>query len=104
MIDIVAADNGSDLQVFDTQTPRAANILSVQLGDLEYIPDFGIDKRYFLSENIKFQDASFQSYLVQALANQGINVASVIPLIAKLTSTYKINLQPQETSTGLIAR
>jgi len=103
MIDIVDfTPKGMD--VYDTQTERAANILSVQIGSLEYAQDLGIDLRYFLTENIKFQNASFKGYLVQSLANRGINVASVLEVLEALSSNYTINLSPEENSTGWVAR
>lgn len=103
MIDIVGFTE-KGMEMYDTQTERAANILSVQLGDLEYAQDLGIDLRYFLTESIKFQDASFKAYLVQALASRGINVASLIEVLNRLDSNYIINLSPQENSTGFIGR
>ena len=103
MIDIVGFDS-KGMQVLDTQTEKAANILSVQLGALEYIPDFGIDLRYFLTESIRFQDGSFKAYLVQTLASRGINVASLVEVINALDSNYNIKLSPEENSTGMIAR
>ena len=104
MIDIVSAEQGLDLGLYDTQTTKAANILSVQLGDLEYAQDLGIDLRYFLSEDFKFQNESFKSYLVEVLANSGINVSSVIDVLQRLHAEYTFNLTPEETSTGMIAR
>lgn len=104
MIDIVDFNPDTGMQVYDTQTPRAANILSVQLGALEYAPDLGIDLKYFLGEDVKFQNASFKAYLVQVLANNGINVTSVIEILDALEAEYTINLSPEENSTALIAR
>ncbi len=103
MIDIIGFDE-KGMQVYDTQTERAANILSVQIGALEYAPDLGIDLRYFLSENIKFQNDSFKAYLIQVLATQGINVASMVETLESLASNYTINLSRQENSTGMVAR
>ncbi len=103
MIDIVSATDGLDLGVFDTQTCRAANILSVQLGNLEYAKDLGIDLRYFLSEDFRFQNESFKAYLIQVLANKSINVASVIDIVDKLFTTYAFNLSADDKS-GFIAR
>lgn len=102
MIDIVSI--GADIGVYNTQTSRAANILSVQLGALEYAQDLGIDLKYFLSEDFRFQNESFKSYLVQVLANNGINVSSVVEVVEALFSNYTFNLTPPETSGGLIAR
>lgn len=104
MIDIVSATDGLDIGLYDTQTEKAANILSVQLGALEYAQNLGIDLRYFLEEGFRIQNESFQSYIVQVLANNGINVASVIPTIQALAETYFINLSPEETSSGFVAR
>jgi hypothetical protein len=104
MIDIVSAETGTDMGVLDTQTMKAANILSVQLGALEYAKDLGIDLKYFLSEDFKFQNESFKSYLIEVLANRGINVSSVVETVEALFSQYNFNLSPEETSTGLVAR
>ena len=93
-----------DINVFDTQTSRAANILSVQLGSLEYASDLGIDLEYFLSEDFKFQNDSFKAYLIEVLANKGINVASVVELIDNLFTKYTFNITPDEQSGSLIAR
>lgn len=102
MIDMVVSSGG--IEFIDTQVERAANILSVQLGALEYWPEGGIDLRYFLSEPIEFQDASFQSYLIQVLASWGINVASLATNLEALFSNYIINLSARENTTGMVAR
>lgn len=103
MIDIVGI--GTDLRLFDTQTTRAKNILSIQVGVLEYAPDLGIDLKYFLSEDFRFQNESFRSYLIEVLANRGINVASVLDEVNNLFTKYTFNLESsQETTGGLIAR
>lgn len=105
MIDIieVPAANG-DLGLFDTQTPRAANILNVQLGSLEYAQSLGIDLKYFLSEDFKFENESFKAYLVEVLANNGINVSSVDEVVQRLYNQFIFNLSPEETTGGLVAR
>lgn len=103
MIDIYSNGTG-ELETFDTQTHRAANILNTQLGSLEYAQDLGIDLEYFLSPDYKFQDASFQSYLVQVLANAGINVATITATVQNLYQDLKINLSAEEQSSSLIAR
>ncbi len=103
MIDIVSNIEGQDAGIFDTQTCRAANILSVQLGALEYAPDIGIDLKYFLSEDFRFQNASFKAYLIEVLANQSINVASVIDTIERLFTIYAFNISADD-KTGFIAR
>ena len=104
MIDIIEAQNGQDLGIFNTQTPRAANILNVQLGALEYAKDLGIDLKYFLSEDFKFENESFKAYLVETLANRGINVKSVDEVVASLWNEFKFNIAPESNDSGLVAR
>jgi len=104
MMDIVSSLEGQDMGMFDTDTCRAANILSVQLGALEYEPTLGIDLKYFLSEDFRFQNASFKAYLIEVLANARINVASVIDQIENLYSVYTFNISTDDKTSGLIAR
>lgn len=104
MIDIMYLEDGKDLGTADTQTSRAANILSIQLGSLEYWPQGGIDLDYFLSESFQFQVESFKAYLIETLANNGINVASVVQADQALLTQFIFDLAPEENSTGLIAR
>jgi hypothetical protein len=100
MIDIVSQDE--DIGLFDTQTTRAANILSVQLGSLEYEPELGIDLKYFLNDEFRFQNESFKSYLVQILANYSINVSSIIEELMNLYMNYTFEIVPAEDNSGLV--
>lgn len=102
MKDII--DIGSDLVIEDSQVPRAANILSTQLGSLEYAQDFGVDMKYFLQEGIAFQTASYVSYITRILANAGINVKSIVETVGRLQTDLDIDLKAAEESTALIAR
>lgn len=88
MRDIVNVQNGMDLGVASSDLPKAANVLSVQLGDLEYQPDFGVDKRYFLERPEAFQNESFKAYLVQRLAEAQINVNEVLETVETLFRKY----------------
>lgn len=103
MIDIINVTAG-DIKLVDSDVPKAGNVLSIQIGSLEYADEFGIDLAYFLSPDFKFQNSSFQSYLVQQLANNQINVASVIETIEDLFSDYDINISSNQAGNGLIAR
>lgn len=104
MIDIVSATTGQDLGLLDTLTTKAGNILSVQVGALEYQQDLGIDLAYFLSEDFQFQNESFQSYLVQVLSANGINVAAINQTVNALFSQIGIEVSDQQNTTALIAR
>lgn len=103
MIDIIGV-SGTDIDLYDTQTTRAANILGTQLGALEYAQDMGVDLRYFLQDGIKFQNESFRAYCVEILASSGINVSSVDTILETLYAIYNFNLAPEEVSTGMLAR
>lgn len=109
MIDLTSISKTSDvsqadMSFYDTLTTRAANILSVQFGSLEYAPDFGIDLAYFLTESVKFQNEGFKSYCVQLLATYGISVTSVDEVIKTLMSEVTFNIPADETTDGLLAR
>ena len=104
MIDIVSTTTGLDLGVADSQAPKASNIFSVQVGSLLYAPDLGIDLKYFLSEEFRFQNESFKAYLIEVLANNSINVASLIDTVENLSSRYTFNLTPAESEDSLVAR
>lgn len=104
MIDILTAKDGQDLGMLDTLAPRATNILSVQVGSLEYQPDLGIDLEYFLSEEFEFQNESFRAYLIQVLASQGINVATINETVNALFVNMGIEISAQDNTTALIAR
>ena len=101
---IVISGTGNDIRLYDSQVPRATNILSVQLGALEYAQELGIDLKYFLSEDFQFQNESFKSYLVEVLTRNGINVAQVNEVIESLFTSLKFEISPMETGGGLIAR
>lgn len=105
MIDIFApASAGLDAGVIDTNVARSGNILSIQLGALEYAPDLGIDLEYFLSPDFSFQNESFKAYLIQVLASYSINVATITDTVENLYRQYTFNISPSDTDGGLIAR
>ena len=104
MIDIVGITQGEDFRIFDSDVPRAANILGVQLASLEYKQDFGIDLEYFLDPDFSYQNESFKNYLVQVLSSYGINVSSVIEVIENLYSDLTISIEPTSNTTSLISR
>lgn len=104
MIDIVGQVEGGDLSIYNAQTERAKNILSVQIGSLEYEPTMGIDLVFWLNQDFRFANESFQSYLIQVLASWGINSASFTESIESLSRQYTFNLKPEENGTSLMSR
>lgn len=102
MKDIVAIEQGpaGDLHVFDAQTAKAANVLSVQLGSLEYAQEFGIDLKFFIQEDFQFQNESFKSYLIQRLAEHHINVNEVIETVAPLYEKLTYVVGDADKNTG----
>lgn len=108
MIDIVSLPDGAialgDLGLYDSDVERAKNILSIQIGALEYEPTFGIDLKYFLDERYEFQDESFQSYCVQRLIDYGVNASSVFTEVQTLLQKWIFNIGDSPTGDGLVAR
>lgn len=96
------AEITTDIRIYDTNIKKAENVLDVQLGDLEYLPDFGIDKRYFLDEQFEFQNDSFKAYCLQRLAQSGIDVISVAELVETFTTSYIYTLPARVENSGLV--
>lgn len=97
MKDIVRIENGKDLEIGNTAVPKAANVLSTQLGSLEYAPEFGADIAYFLDNPIEFQTPSFTSYLIQRLAVSMINVTEVMEIVQKFVNQLNIKVRSNES-------
>lgn len=102
MIDIVAVGEGAggDLRTFDAQTSKAENVLSVQLGYLEYAPDFGVDLEFFIQEDFQFQNDSFKSYLIQRLSEHHVNVNQVLEAIEDLYEQLTFVVGDADKNTG----
>jgi hypothetical protein len=64
-IDFELYDDIKKVKLIDTQTYKARNILSVQKGSLNYDPETGVNRDYFVNNEIKFKRNSFFAYLVQ---------------------------------------
>jgi len=88
MMDIVSFEDGLDLGIQDSIVPKAANLLQVQLGSLDYAPDFGVDLRYFITSNFQFQNETFKSYLIERMMQNQINVADVTETLDTLFETF----------------
>lgn len=99
MIDISSV-NGGDLLVLDTQVPKAANLLQVQIGYLEYAQDFGIDLEFFLDPQFQFQNESFKAYLIQRLSENHVNVNQVFDSIDTFFEKYTFTVGDPEVSSG----
>lgn len=101
--DIVSFPQGADMRVEQSEAPRAANILSIQIGDLEYAPEMGVDLRYFLESEFRIQNESFQAYLVQRLLEQQINVIDVIDTVSSLYHEYTFGIGSSVSDGGFVA-
>lgn len=103
MLDITLVTDGVDLGIGDTITPKAANVLSVQLGSLEYAQEFGIDKNFFLSSTFEFQNESFKAYMIERLTQHQVNVADVLETLESLYGVYTFKVSDtQKNSEGFI--
>lgn len=96
MIKDMMIETGKDLTVAQTEAPRAANVLSVQLADLEYASDFGIDLRFFLESEFAIQPESFKAYCVQRLLQHGVNVAKTVDVLDKFYTIIDFRIGSSE--------
>ncbi len=96
MIDALTPTQGNDLPTQNSIAPKAGNVVNIQLGSLDFAPDFGVDLEYFITEDFQFQAASFQAYLVQRLAQHKVNVSKVIGLLSGFieNNTFTVGEQP----------
>jgi hypothetical protein len=91
-----------DLRIVDTIVPKAANVLQVQLGSLEYAPEFGVDLEFFLDPDLQFQNESFKAYLIQRLSESHVNVNQVVEALSTFVETLVFEVGSPEASGGLI--
>ena len=89
-----------DLTVQIAQTSKAANVLQVQLGDLEYAQDFGVDVEFFIDEQFQFQNESFKSYLIQRLSESNINVNQVVEELEQFFLKFTFVVGETDTISG----
>jgi hypothetical protein len=101
MNDITSITDG-DLNVIPAQTMKAANVLQVQIGDLEYSQQFGIDLKFFLDPDFQFQNESFKAYLIQRLAEHHVNVTQVLESLEKFFISLTFEVGSSESSGGFI--
>jgi hypothetical protein len=100
MIDIM--DITTDIGILNSSIKKAENVLSVQLGKLEYAKEFGVDLEYFLDENFTFQNESFKSYLLQRLSESSIDVMSIIDTAESLYNNMIFNLTPENQTSAMM--
>lgn len=104
MIDIVEITDGEDLGIQDAIVPKAGNLLSIQIGSLEYSQDFGVDLKFFLSTDFQFQNESFKSYLVQRLTQNQINVAQLVDVLETFYEKLTFYVGDANANTGGLIR
>lgn len=104
MNDIISFKPGKDIEFADSVVGKAANVVSVQIGSLEYEPTFGSDLNYFLQSQFQIQTASFKNYLVGQLVKNQINVTQCIQTINTLFEELDFFVDDANNSVkGLIA-
>lgn len=96
----ITSFSGDDLTVIDTQISKATNVLQVQVGTLEYAPDFGIDLEFFIDEEFQFQNESFKAYLIQRLSEHHINVNQVVEMLSTFYMQYTFAVGDSEARAG----
>jgi hypothetical protein len=99
--DIVSTE-GDDLRISASDVPRAGNILSVQVGSLEYAPSFGVDTAFFLTSEFRLQNSSFQAHLIERLLAHQVNVVSVLSVLQQFQERLIFSIEPVNAGTELI--
>lgn len=92
MIDIVDVRDGEDLVIQDSAVMKAANVLSVQTGSLEYAPLFGVDIKFFVFSQLRIQRESFKAYLIERMSMFQINTADVMETLERFYSTITFSV------------
>lgn len=99
MMDITGI-SGGDLHIQEAQTSKAANVLQVQLGSLEYAPTFGIDLEFFIDPAYQFQNESFKSYLIQRLSEHHVNVNQVFDALERFYLQFTFEVGGGDAESG----
>lgn len=89
MKDISGMKDG-DLTLSDTEVYRAKNLLDVQEGTLHYLPDWGIDLKFFLTPDFEIPNVSFDAYVVQKIAQWRMNPTRVVAKDQSLARNVRI--------------
>ena len=93
MIDLTIYNEISqDIEAADTITEKAKNLFETQIRALEYAQAFGIDLDFFLQEDILFLNESFKAYLLQRLAENSIDVTSLVEVSEAFVKRYSFYL------------
>jgi hypothetical protein len=105
MMDIIEIPtDGRDLAVANSTAPRAGNVLSTQLGSLEYAPDFGVNKRFFLESPFFFQTESYVAHVIERLTQAQINVADLVEATEALKANLNLSVEESGTTDGGLIR
>jgi hypothetical protein len=102
MLDIVTIEDGQDMGFADVTSVKAANVLSTQIGTLEYAPTFGVDLKFFLESSFQFQNESFRAYLVERLTQHQINVSEVVEVLEALSANFVFRVGDANKAEGFI--
>ena len=102
MLDIVEIADGKDIGIQNSAVGKAANVLSVQLGSLEYAPDFGVDLRFFMQEGLQFPNESFKAYLTERLTQSQIVVSQVLSTLETFFEKYTFYVGDANDAKGFI--
>lgn len=103
MRDTLTPAQGKDLQIVNSITPKAGNVVNVQLGSLRFAPGFGVDLKYFMTDEFQFQADSFKAYLVQRLTQHQVNVAQVTTMLQGFTQNNIFTVGAIPTGAGGIS-
>ena len=94
-------DNDGVLQRTDTDLYKAKNILSIQVTDVYYAPELGIDLRRFMNPDIKIQFETFRSYTIQQMVQQGVRINDALEIQQNLDKDLEYSVSTTQNE-GMI--
>ncbi len=72
---------------------KAINLLSVQLQDKNYAPDFGVDLDFFINSDYQISPVTFVTHLMKRLTDHSISVKQVQNQIDDFIADVAINIE-----------
>lgn len=88
-------DNEGVLKTAKTDIYKGENILKIQVGNLYYAQQLGIDLARFIDPSVKIQPETFRAYTLQELVTQGVSIDTALKVEKQLDLdiNYKVSTE-----------
>lgn len=88
-------ESQGDLTFRNDDLGKAENLLSVHLGKLYYLANFGINFEYFIESTIQFQLDTFKNYIVKRFSENFLTISNIDELFANFFTEYNISISAE---------